>query len=317
MRHFVDDDDGYAAWLADHPDAFVINTGRRPAAADLMLHRASCGTISGMPARGSTFTGEYSKVCGDREELEAFARQLGGQARPCGVCLRQSFRPDGGRYGPLRDYLAHLEADEARMAFCQVEELVGPLPGSARQHRPWWANSASIQARAWHDAGWHVETVDQAAQLVVFARGIVAEGRSSISPAARPPSPYVDARVAADVAAKAEGLGLDAGKLRQLITELNENYERGSAYAAHALLRAILDHIPPLLDCPSSLPWPAVTPGAAPTRITRGSCRNSGSRPTTPCTGRYPAIRTGLSSMTCRQEGGSTACCKNARPDIR
>jgi hypothetical protein len=30
---------------------------------------------------------------------------------------------------------------------------------------------------------------------------------------------------------------------------LNDNYSRGNAYAAHALLRAILDHIPPLLGC--------------------------------------------------------------------
>jgi hypothetical protein len=50
MRHFVDDDAGYLAWLAGHPADFVINTGRSPSAAYLMLHRASCRTISGTPA---------------------------------------------------------------------------------------------------------------------------------------------------------------------------------------------------------------------------------------------------------------------------
>src|SRR5260370_11011973 len=42
---------------------------------------------------------------------------------------------------------------------------------------------------------------------------------------------------------------LDRAKLLRLIEELNENYARGSAYAAPAVLRALLDHIPPLLGC--------------------------------------------------------------------
>jgi hypothetical protein len=76
MERFVDDDPGYLYWLAHHSDGFVINTGRTPTAAYLMLHRAGCGTINGRPARGTTFTGDYAKVCGDREELEESARQL-------------------------------------------------------------------------------------------------------------------------------------------------------------------------------------------------------------------------------------------------
>lgn len=47
MRHFVDDDVAYLDWLADHPEGFVLNTGRNPSAAYLMLHRTSCGTIRG------------------------------------------------------------------------------------------------------------------------------------------------------------------------------------------------------------------------------------------------------------------------------
>jgi hypothetical protein len=51
------------------------------------------------------------------------------------------------------------------------------------------------------------------------------------------------------MAARAEALGLDPGKLMRLVAELNDNHSRGNAYAAHALLRAVLDHIPPLLGC--------------------------------------------------------------------
>ena len=41
----------------------------------------------------------------------------------------------------------------------------------------------------------------------------------------------------------------DRSKLLRLIEELNDNYLRSNGYAAHALLRAILDHVPPLLGC--------------------------------------------------------------------
>jgi hypothetical protein len=111
MQRFVDDDRGYLDWLDHHPDGFVINTGRTPSAAYLMLHRAGCGTITGQPARGTTFTGEFVKVCGERNELEEFAGHLGGHAQPCGLCLAQRGQPvpakaDGGKYGPLREYLS-------------------------------------------------------------------------------------------------------------------------------------------------------------------------------------------------------------------
>lgn len=53
----------------------------------------------------------------------------------------------------------------------------------------------------------------------------------------------------------------DVGKLLALIEELNDNYRGEHTYASHALLRAILDHIPPILGQPSfaavasSYPW--------------------------------------------------------------
>ena len=72
---------------------------------------------------------------------------------------------------------------------------------------------------------------------------------SGRSPVADRLTPYIDPRVSASMAARAEELGLDSGKLVRLVAELNDNYSRGNAYAAHALLRAVLDHVPPLLGC--------------------------------------------------------------------
>jgi len=46
MEQFVDDDPGYLDWVARHPDSFVINTGRIPAALP--------GHHGGHPPTGST-----------------------------------------------------------------------------------------------------------------------------------------------------------------------------------------------------------------------------------------------------------------------
>jgi hypothetical protein len=257
MRHFVDDDAAYLDWLAEHPDGFVINTGRRPSAAYLVLHRTSCSTISGTPARGSTFTGEYTKVCGDQKELDEFARDLGSAPAPCGLCIgpalpaRDQRRQNGGKYAPLRDYLARSTGARVRMSFAEVENLVGRLPESARLHRAWWANGSNVEAQAWRDAGWHVDSVNQVAGEVVFARGAMGQARRDSPRAAIRPGPYIDGSVAARLSARAAELGFDPVKLARLVDELNDNYSRGNAYAAHALLRAILDHVPPMLGCAS------------------------------------------------------------------
>jgi hypothetical protein len=91
-----------------------------------------------------------------------------------------------------------------------------------------------------------VQSVDQSREQVVFERddSKIMDGRSSASAIK---TAYIDADVAAAVVACAELMGLRADKLRRLIEELNDNCDRENIYAAHALLRTILDHIPPLL----------------------------------------------------------------------
>jgi hypothetical protein len=83
-------------------------------------------------------------------------------------------------------------------------------------------------------------------------------GQSAVTAAAALPAvlarravPYVAEKLTASIQAKVEVSQLDCTKLLQLIDELNDNYARENAYAAHALLRAILDHIPPILGCAS------------------------------------------------------------------
>jgi hypothetical protein len=52
-----------------------------------MLHRVNCWTITRLQPTATTFTGDCSKVRGQRGELEAFARTLGATASTCGHCM--------------------------------------------------------------------------------------------------------------------------------------------------------------------------------------------------------------------------------------
>jgi len=73
---FMDDDQGYVAWLADHPDGYVLNCERPPRPAYLKLHQATCGTINGAPGR--RWTVAYQKVCAETlKEIEAWTRPIG------------------------------------------------------------------------------------------------------------------------------------------------------------------------------------------------------------------------------------------------
>jgi len=78
VQRFVEDEDCYLRWLAEHPDLFVLNTARPPTPDYLVLHRANCHTMSGTPARGSRWTGDYVKTCGSRPDLEQYTREVGG-----------------------------------------------------------------------------------------------------------------------------------------------------------------------------------------------------------------------------------------------
>ena len=89
MRIFEDDDAGYLAWVERNQHGFVVNATRKPDPTYLYLHRASCGTIRGKPARGERWTtGELIKVCAETHaELGQWACQIaGGELHPCGLC---------------------------------------------------------------------------------------------------------------------------------------------------------------------------------------------------------------------------------------
>ena len=85
---FKDDDAGYLDWMSSHSGGFVLNANRTPNAAYVVLHLASCSSISGEPAKGRSWTADYLKVCADdRLSIERWCQQqVGATPSQCGRC---------------------------------------------------------------------------------------------------------------------------------------------------------------------------------------------------------------------------------------
>jgi len=81
------------------------------------------------------------------------------------------------KYDPLRDMLLQIPPNisEKTLTFSEIETILGfTLPGSAYNHRPWWANPSSTNdhpyAQSWLSVDWKVETVNQSQERVRFLR---------------------------------------------------------------------------------------------------------------------------------------------------
>lgn len=88
MLEFRDNDAGYLRWLDRHPQGYVVNAHRRPIAIYLVLHRATCPTITRLATNAKTWThGTFIKVCSDNvSDLHSWARRVPGELSQCGIC---------------------------------------------------------------------------------------------------------------------------------------------------------------------------------------------------------------------------------------
>lgn len=77
------------------------------------------------------------------------------------------------KYSALRGRLERDAGPSVEMTFGEVDDIVGGLPASARRYSAWWSNEREgnhVQAHAWTDAGWRVESVNLTAERVRFTR---------------------------------------------------------------------------------------------------------------------------------------------------
>ena len=92
MPVFDNADAEYVRWLEAHPGGYVLNTYRKPHPGYLILHRATCKSISRSATTSIDWTsGDYIKACPDSiPDLAAWCRVVAGAShQPCGQC-----RPD-------------------------------------------------------------------------------------------------------------------------------------------------------------------------------------------------------------------------------
>ena len=81
-----------------------------------------------------------------------------------------------GKYTPLESYLRDLPATQrdVTLGFEQIERIIrSKLPASAYEYVQWWENEKEgnhVNARAWANAGWKVESVDFNRKLARFVR---------------------------------------------------------------------------------------------------------------------------------------------------
>lgn len=81
-----------------------------------------------------------------------------------------------GKYTPFEQHLRNLPASqkEVTLSFEQIERILNDkLPPSAYQYQAWWANQkegSHVEAFAWMDAGWLVDTVNFTEKWVRFVR---------------------------------------------------------------------------------------------------------------------------------------------------
>jgi hypothetical protein len=81
-----------------------------------------------------------------------------------------------GKYTPLEYYLQDIPSNQAEvtLSFEQIERILNDkLPPSACNRLQWWENERNgshVEAHAWMDAGWMVESFDQRRCIVRFRR---------------------------------------------------------------------------------------------------------------------------------------------------
>lgn len=81
-----------------------------------------------------------------------------------------------GKYAPLEKYLCDLPKGrrEITLRFEQMEIILKTkLPSSAYEDRRWWDHEKEgnhVNARAWSNAGWNIESLDVKQKWVKFVR---------------------------------------------------------------------------------------------------------------------------------------------------
>ncbi|MCI0644211.1 MAG: DUF4268 domain-containing protein [Chloroflexi bacterium] len=89
--------------------------------------------------------------------------------------LEDEVDPRESRYAPLAIWLQNQPPNESQvtLTFADIERIIeNKLPGSAYEHRSWWANDSfsHVQSQQWLEVDWRVALVNMSNHTVHFAR---------------------------------------------------------------------------------------------------------------------------------------------------
>jgi hypothetical protein len=116
---------------------------------------------------------------------------------------------------------------------------------------------ASIEDYIAAQEKWYAESRASSVDL----RSLVKPMTTPEAPSSSAHAPYVSEDLIEDIKQQVVVGGWNVEKLVALLHELNDNFTRGNTYACHAVLRAVLDHVPPLYGCgtfeqvANNFPW--------------------------------------------------------------
>lgn len=92
MIEFKNDENGYFAWLSQNPNGYVLNVRFDSDPDYVVLHRASCSTISSENLTPGAYTSRgFRKWCADQESDLQSAAKLEGRkdgtfSKKCSLC---------------------------------------------------------------------------------------------------------------------------------------------------------------------------------------------------------------------------------------
>lgn len=188
-------DEGHLVVLTNHPgfwqatrtgpsllDTFAMREGRTltgslawPAHAGIGTTRKRERPIVLAESYGVTWS-DYSQVGSSRGTFRfvvlnviAGPQELANETaeRPSPVASPSRSRV-ASKYAPLADHLKGVDGS-ITMTFAEIEQLVGPLPPSARAHPAWWSHQPSHSHVVWASLGYRASPM-LADEIVTFRR---------------------------------------------------------------------------------------------------------------------------------------------------
>jgi len=130
--------------------------------------------VNWLSGRQEEFEKQKEKEKSDRLWSEHQQPKTDNEVAEASLEVAEVIHPRESRYAPLADWLQNQPGSIDQVQLTEkIEEIIGgDLPGSAYDHRVWWANDPTghPQARLWLEAGWRSSYVNMTEKRLTYVR---------------------------------------------------------------------------------------------------------------------------------------------------